>query len=87
MIEAFQPDMYQALCDSDTDITSSKKRIHKSIDRSVTFFEKCLKRHEKSEVILFCTSHMTYPVSFSRTRVSKKSLKHIEGTEVKVHAS
>ncbi|XP_021922137.1 queuine tRNA-ribosyltransferase accessory subunit 2 isoform X3 [Zootermopsis nevadensis] len=49
MIEAFQPDMYQALCDGDTDLKSSKKRIHKSIDKSLMFFEKCLERHEKSE--------------------------------------
>ncbi|XP_021922136.1 queuine tRNA-ribosyltransferase accessory subunit 2 isoform X2 [Zootermopsis nevadensis] len=51
MIEAFQPDMYQALCDGDTDLKSSKKRIHKSIDKSLMFFEKCLERHEKSEVL------------------------------------
>ncbi|PNF39844.1 Queuine tRNA-ribosyltransferase accessory subunit 2 [Cryptotermes secundus] len=51
MIEAFQPDMYQSLCDGDTNPTSSKKRVQKSINRSIAFLEKCLERHEKSEVL------------------------------------
>jgi hypothetical protein len=58
--ETFQPDMYQVLCDGDTDSTSSKRRVQKSIDRSFTFFERCIKRHEKSEVQAICTSHVTY---------------------------
>ncbi|GFG40511.1 hypothetical protein Cfor_07575 [Coptotermes formosanus] len=51
IIEAFQPDMYQVLCDGDTNTTSSKRRVQKSVDRSITFFERCIKRHEKSEVL------------------------------------
>jgi len=60
IIEAFQPDMYQVLCDGDTDSMSSKRRVQKSIDRSFTFFERCIKRHEKSEVKAVCTSHAHY---------------------------
>lgn len=51
IIEAFQPDIYQVLCDGDTNTTSSKRRVQKSIDRSIIFFERCIKRHEKSEVL------------------------------------
>lgn len=58
IIEAFQPDMYQVLCDGDTNATSSKRRVQKSINRSFTFFERCIKRHEKSEVKTICTSHV-----------------------------
>jgi hypothetical protein len=60
VIEAFQPDMYQALCDGDTNLTSSKKRIQKSVGKSVIFLEKCLERHKKSEVKILCTSRMAY---------------------------
>jgi queuine/archaeosine tRNA-ribosyltransferase len=60
IIEAFQPDMYQVLCDGDTNTTSSKRRVQKSVDRSITFFERCIKRHEKSEVKAICTSHRPY---------------------------
>jgi len=60
IIETFQPDMYQVLCDGDTNSTSSKKRVQKSIDRSFTFFERCIQRHEKSEVKTICTGHVPY---------------------------
>jgi queuine/archaeosine tRNA-ribosyltransferase len=60
IIEAFQPDMYQVLCDGDTNTTSSKRRVQKSIDRSITFFERCLKRHEKSEVKTMVASYTPY---------------------------
>ncbi|XP_069700890.1 queuine tRNA-ribosyltransferase accessory subunit 2 [Periplaneta americana] len=51
MIEAFQPDMYQVLCDGDTNLTSSNKRVQKSMERSIAMFDKCIARHEKSEVL------------------------------------
>lgn len=51
IIETFQPDMYQVLCDGDTNSTSSKKRVQKSIGRSFRFFERCIQRHEKSEIL------------------------------------
>lgn len=50
MMERFQPDIYEAMSDSDCDATSSNKRIRKSADRSLTFLTHCLKRHEKSKV-------------------------------------
>nr|CAD7411866.1 unnamed protein product [Timema cristinae] len=51
VIESFQPDMYQALCDGDTNLNSSKKRVSKALDRSSKMFWRCLERHEKSEVL------------------------------------
>jgi queuine/archaeosine tRNA-ribosyltransferase len=81
MIEAFQPDMYQSLCDGETNPTSSKKRVQKSISRSISFLEKCLERHEKSEVKLLFTSH---------TKVSPGHKQHVinayRGSEIKLHA-
>jgi len=60
IIETFQPDMYQVLCDGDTNSTSSKKRVQKSIGRSFRFFERCIQRHEKSEVKTIGTRHVPY---------------------------
>ena len=48
-IEAFQPDIFHALCDGDTTESSSKKRTIKSADRSTSFFIKCLDRFKESE--------------------------------------
>lgn len=47
--EAFCPDMYQALCDSDTDKNSSKKRIRKSVERTLDYLDGCIEIHNKSE--------------------------------------
>ena len=50
--EAVQPDWYECLCDSDTNKDSSKKRIAKSVDRTLTYLDQVLERHSKSEVNL-----------------------------------
>ena len=49
--KSFKPDFYQTLCDSDTDLNSSNKRLKKSVDRTIEFLDKCLEEHKKSEVI------------------------------------
>lgn len=48
-VEAFKPDMYYFLSDSDTNQTSAQKRIMKAVDNTVAFFHECLERHKKSE--------------------------------------
>lgn len=49
LVEVFKPDIYHSLPDSDTNAESAKKRLRKSLDRNVDFFEKCLEIHKKSE--------------------------------------
>lgn len=51
IIETFKPDMYVALCDGDTNIDSSRKRISKSVESSMTFFEQCFIKHSSSEAL------------------------------------
>lgn len=51
IMEAFQPDMYQALCDGDTDINSSKKRVQKCVERTSEFLKHCVERHKKSKTL------------------------------------
>lgn len=48
-IESFKPDVYCILPDGDTNRTSSKKRISKSVDRTISIFQKCIERHITSE--------------------------------------
>ncbi|KAK0074596.1 hypothetical protein PV325_008106 [Microctonus aethiopoides] len=51
IVEAFKPDMYVALCDGDTDETSSDKRISKTVERSRAQFLKCYEKHKSSEIM------------------------------------
>ncbi|EDV51201.1 queuine tRNA-ribosyltransferase accessory subunit 2 [Drosophila erecta] len=37
MVASFKPDIYQGLCDADTNLDSAKKRIQKSVDRTEKF--------------------------------------------------
>lgn len=47
---ALKPDIYQALCDSDTDRESGKKRLNKSVERTLRFLDKCIEEHEGNQV-------------------------------------
>lgn len=49
LIETFQPDLYLALCDGNTDINSTNKHVVKSLNRSKTLFQQCLNRHISSD--------------------------------------
>ena len=45
----FRPDAYQALCDSDTPLNASNKRISKSVERSDYFLEECIEKHNECQ--------------------------------------
>ncbi|XP_065361245.1 queuine tRNA-ribosyltransferase accessory subunit 2 [Calliphora vicina] len=49
LVESFKPDIYQGLCDADTNFDSAKKRIQKSVDRTETFMDSCYEHHNNSE--------------------------------------
>lgn len=51
IVESFKPDMYVLLSDGDTNISSSEKRILKSVNNSLHFYKECLKRHRNSSVL------------------------------------
>ena len=67
IIEAFQPDIYQMLCDGDTNLQSSKKRIQKSVERTSSMFEKCLQRHQNSEVRMHFYNLISYQEGRNRS--------------------
>lgn len=47
-IETLKPDVYQLLADGDVKKTDSRKRVLKSIERSITFMEDCINHHKNS---------------------------------------
>ncbi|EDW69339.1 queuine tRNA-ribosyltransferase accessory subunit 2 [Drosophila virilis] len=47
MVANFAPDVYQGLCDADTNPESTKKRVQKSVDRTERFMELCYEQHSK----------------------------------------
>lgn len=51
IVEVVKPDIYLALCDGDTDHTSTAKRAQKAVRRSENLLQKCLERHNNSEIL------------------------------------
>ncbi|XP_033105229.1 queuine tRNA-ribosyltransferase accessory subunit 2-like [Anneissia japonica] len=49
MQKAFKPDWYEAMYDGDTPLGCSRKKIQKSINRTLNFLDKCLNIHEESD--------------------------------------
>ncbi|XP_051870130.1 queuine tRNA-ribosyltransferase accessory subunit 2 isoform X2 [Pristis pectinata] len=50
--QAFKPDWYQSMADGEPlPPGSSRKRINKSVDRTLGFLDECLKVHQNSEVL------------------------------------
>ncbi|KAL0113857.1 hypothetical protein PUN28_011295 [Cardiocondyla obscurior] len=50
-VQAYKPDLYVALCDGDTNINSSAKRMSKAVHRSKTLLEQCLDIHLNSDTL------------------------------------
>lgn len=53
-VEAIQPHWYQALCDSDTPQSASRKRIRKSVDRTLQYADACIEQQHKLAVSIAC---------------------------------
>jgi len=51
LVQAYKPDLYVALCDGDTNINSSAKRVTKAVRRSKTLLEQCLDIHLQSDAL------------------------------------
>jgi len=50
-VEGLKPDIFQMLCDGDTNVDSSTKRVKKSVDSTLKFATLCASLKEKSEVL------------------------------------
>ena len=51
IVEIIKPDIYLALCDGDTYLNSSKKRAKNATNRSEILLNRCLERHNTSEIL------------------------------------
>lgn len=51
LIDAHRPDIFHTLCDGDTSADCSKKRVLKSVERTESFFEICLKRYQANDAL------------------------------------
>lgn len=51
LVDSFRPDILHPMCDGDTNASSSNKRMTKSAERSMSFFQSCLERYRKSETM------------------------------------
>ncbi|KAH8408204.1 hypothetical protein KR215_000076 [Drosophila sulfurigaster] len=75
MVAKFAPDVYQGLCDADTNPESTKKRVQKSVDRTERFMNECYALHGKEPRL--ANSTILAPIvggynTFARTQ----SIKH-----------
>jgi len=81
--EAFCPDFYQALCDSDTSITSSKGRLRKSVDRTIEYLDECIKIHNKCEKLrqtaIFGTIEGGFDLDYRRKSAKLTSERPVAG--------
>lgn len=50
LLKTLRPDLYQALCDCDTEPNASKKRVRRSYDKSKVYLDQCLDLKANSEV-------------------------------------
>ncbi|SPP76848.1 queuine tRNA-ribosyltransferase accessory subunit 2 [Drosophila guanche] len=71
MVASLKPDIYQGLCDADTNADSSKKRVQKSVDRTEKFMQYIYENKSKVESALLAPIVGGYN-TFARTQ----SIKH-----------
>ncbi|XP_016933227.3 queuine tRNA-ribosyltransferase accessory subunit 2 [Drosophila suzukii] len=72
MVASFKPDVYQGLCDADTNAESAKKRVQKSADRTEKFMHYIYEHRDKVESTLLAPIVGGY-CTFARTQ----SIKHV----------
>ena len=50
LVESFQPDVFESLCDTASSLENQQKRIKKSVDRTLEYLDQSLEIKENSEV-------------------------------------
>lgn len=48
VVSSYKPDMFCLLSDSDTNISSSKKRVTKAVDNTIEFFNQCMDKYKNN---------------------------------------
>ncbi|XP_017040284.1 queuine tRNA-ribosyltransferase accessory subunit 2 [Drosophila ficusphila] len=79
MVASFKPDIYQGLCDADTNLDSAKKRVQKSVDRTEKFMRYIYENRSKVESTLLAPIVGGYN-TFARTQSIKHAREQPAGT-------
>lgn len=83
IMEAFQPDMYEALSNSDTNIKSTRKKVKKVQESSLYLLEECLEKHSNSSALkasgIFGSVEGGYDVDLRKLSAQILSSKALDG--------
>ncbi|XP_037939356.1 queuine tRNA-ribosyltransferase accessory subunit 2 [Teleopsis dalmanni] len=75
LVQSFAPDLFTGLSDADTNFSSGKKRVQKSVDRTEQFMEDCYKKHSDALNLQSCTV-LAPIVGGYNTYARTQSIKH-----------
>lgn len=83
IVKLFRPVSYQALCDSDTPLNCSNKRLNKSVDHSLKFLDECIEEHNNSEELkdtaIFGTVQGGYDSFLRKKSAEQTALRPVQG--------
>lgn len=79
MVASIRPDIYQGLCDADTNAESAKKRVQKSVDRTEKFMQYIYEQQGKVQSTLLAPIVGGYN-TFARTQSIKHAREQPEGS-------
>ncbi|XP_001352614.1 queuine tRNA-ribosyltransferase accessory subunit 2 [Drosophila pseudoobscura] len=79
MVASLRPDIYQGLCDADTNAESAKKRVQKSVDRTEKFMHYIYEHKSKVDSTLLAPIVGGYN-TFARTQSIKHALEQPSGS-------
>lgn len=79
-----QPDWYQSMCDGETwQNSASRKRVRKSVDRTLAHLDECLLVHQKSKVH---SEHTLYQPLSTLASASESCIAQTHKTKIDVSA-
>lgn len=79
VVSSFKPDMFCLLSDSDTNLSSTKKRLCKAVDNTLEFFNQCMDAYKNSTTLKksFILASLAGGYSIKhREKCLKEMLKH-----------
>lgn len=83
IVKSFRPISYQALCDSDTPVNCSNKRLNKAVDNSIKFLDECIEEHKMSpefeNVAIFGTIEGGYDLVLRKKSAEQTASRAVDG--------
>lgn len=83
IVKLYRPISYQVICDSDTPIKCSNKRLNKAVDHSLRFLDDCIQEHKKSpelqDTAIFGTIQGGYDLFLRKKSAKQTALRGVHG--------